>query len=507
MPSDLAVSSKVLIVGAGPVGCTTAAALADAGFTDITVADRRTDPTVFEWERAYSLVLHQSGQKLLRSLPGLGEVVKHEAVSQHVRVDAVISPDGAVSMSSRRPPAGPVYWLLKTRMLQVLDEYVRSRYPTVRFITGASVTEVQLPTPPPAGTLPSRRTQVTLSRATDGTEQQLEVDLLIACDGSNSSVRTMFSKLGSQVDSKYGTGVYSQPSPSTGLRHKGVVLDSRPIISPPGAPVQYAEASVTYTLRGARVGRNPSTVFDMLVLPVSGQAGVSRRGAITVSPGHALLEVKDTDEALQLFRDNFPQLRVDDFVSREEMDKFVMIRASEFPPITRPYSLVARFRHAPRQGGVLFIGDAAHAFPPDAAQGINSAMQDVDALLGVARSITASRASVHDLLSAYEKARHAETWALMELAAVAAPYQYGQNRLGAARAAASKSLRGALAAVAPGIVWPHVDKLIRQGLTYDAVRRRNRRSLAAIRVLGAALLLAPLAVAAAARRSSMEVEE
>lgn len=506
MSLDSAVSSKVLIVGAGPVGYTTAAALADAGFTDITVVDARADPTVFEWERAYSSVLFQSGQNLLRSLPGLGEVIKREAVCQHVRVDAVLTPDGGVSMSSHRPPAGPVYWVLKTRMLKVLDEYVRSRYPAVRFIMGASVTEVQLPNVPPAGTPPSVRTRVLVSHAADEKEQQLEVDLLIACDGSNSTMRTMFSKLGSRVDSKYGTGVYSQPSAATGLRHKGVVLDSRPIISPPGAPVQYAEASVVYTLRGARAGRDPRTVFDMLLLPVSGHASVARRGAITVPTDHAVLDVKDVDAALQLFRDNFPQLRVDDFVSREEMEKFVTTDASEFPPITRPNSLVARFRHVPRQGGVLFLGDAAHTFPPDAAQGLNCAMQDVDVLLGVARSATASGASIHEMLSAYETARHDETCALTELVAVAAPYQYGQNRLGAARAAAAKHLRGALAVVAPGVISPHVNKLIRQGLTYGAVRRRNRRSVAAMRALGAALLLAPLAMAVVARRRNMDEE-
>jgi len=489
-------------VGAGIAGYTTAASLAEAGFQDITVVDARPDPTVFEWERAYSLVLYQTGQRLLRSLPKLDELVKREALCQHVRVDAVVAPNGGVSMSSRRPPAGPVYWLLKARMLQVLDKYVRGRHPGVRFITGASVKEVLLPDAPPAGTAPSVRTRVLVAHAADGRDQLLEADLLIASDGSNSVLRTLFSKLGSQVDSEYGTGIYSRPSAATGMRHKGVVLDARPVISPPGAPVQYAEPSVTYTLRGARAGRDPATAFDMMLLPVGAGDRVARRGAITVAAGHALMDVKDTDEALRLFRENFPNLRLEDCVLRAEMHKFVSTTASAFPAVTRPHSLVAHFRHVPRQGGVLFLGDAAHGFPPDSAQGINCALQDVDVLLRLARSAAASGTSTHDLLTAYEAARHGETWTLMELAAVAAPYQYGQSRLGAARAAVSKRVRAALAAVAPGVCSPHVDTLIRQGLTYREVRSRDRRTGAALWVLGGTLLAAPLAAVAAAAAAS-----
>eukprot|EP00170_Pyropia_yezoensis_P001853 contig_7880_g1857 len=505
MSPHSAVSSQVLIVGAGPTGYTTAAALAEAGFQNVTILDARPDATMFEWERAYSLVLTRTGQRLLESLPKLGELVKREAICQHVRVDAVLEPDGGVSMSSRRPPAGPMYWLLKTRLLEIMDEHVRSRYPRVRFITGASVKDVVLPNAPPAGIAPAAPAQVKVTHAADGREELLEADLLVACDGSNSVLRTLFSTQGTRVDSTYGTGIYSRPSPATGMCHKGVVLEARPIISAPGVPVQYAQPSVVYTLRGARGARDARTVFDMLLLPVDVGARTGRRGAITVPAGHALMEAKDADEALQLLRDNFPQLRVDECVSQAELQKFVTTTAAVFPPVVRPHSLVARFRDVPRQGGVMFIGDAAHSFPPDSSQGVNSALQDVDVLLRLARSAVGSGASLHDLLSAYEAARHAETWALMELVAIAAPYQYGQNRVGSARAAISRRVRSVMAVVAPGVCSPHVDTLIRQGLTYRDVRRRDRRSVAVLWVLAGALLTAPLAVAAAASRGSEDL--
>lgn len=358
--------SSVAIVGSGLTGYMAAAALADAGCKNITVFDTLPDPTIFQKGRPYSQVIYQTSQRLLQKLPAIDKEFKAEAYCQQVRVVSDISPSGKAELTSTKPPKGPLYWILKSHMLELLDTQVRKQYPAVNFRFGTKVNDIIVPD--------KASTRATLLvKDTDGKEDKLDFDVLLACDGSNSTVRKIMSVHESQVQSKNGLGLYSKDSPATGVCITGLTLDESPVISKPGEPIMLAMPSVIYRLHGEKKGRAKDEVFSMMILPVSSGRNVNRRAAISVSEGHKLLTIKNVDEMFALFRANFPQLDIDALISVEEMESFVKTPANRFPPVQRPMSLAAYFG----TGGMAFVGDSAHSFPTDSAQGINSAFQDV----------------------------------------------------------------------------------------------------------------------------------
>ncbi|CAN8065880.1 unnamed protein product [Agarophyton chilense] len=482
-------SARIVIVGAGLSGYVAAAALAQAGCTNISVYDAQPDPTVFEPYRAYSLVIYRSGQRLIERLKGFDAIFKEHAVCQHVRVVNHIAPDASLRVETTRPPAGPVYWLLKTRCLQLLDAFVRERYPAVKLHTGCSVRDIKFG---------SQGTSL-LVDTPDEKGKSVAVDLLLACDGSNSTIRRLMADNDAAIRSTNGMKLYSEPSAATGIRHKGLVISARPIISAPGVPAQVAQPSVIYYIYGQRRGRPAHEAFDMMLLPVSVDSDLPRRAALSVRDGHAILSLRDVSSARNLFRANFPQLRVDDMFSDAALQAFVDTEAAAFPPVQRPNSLVGHFDGG---GGVMFVGDAAHSFPPDAAQGVNCAFQDVQHLLEAATADSEAKLRVSDVLDTYETRRDREVWTLMQLVGVAAPHSYRHDATKFSRFMLNKRVRGALAAVAPALFSSDLDSLMRQGLTYGTVRRRNRLTTVALGALVAAIAAVPLALLRATRSAT-----
>jgi kynurenine 3-monooxygenase len=147
--------------------------------------------------------------------------------------------------------------------------------------------------------------------------------------------------------------------------------------------------------------------------------------------------------------------------------------------------------------GVVLVGDAAHAFPPDIGQGINAGLQDVVALDRALRgedmvrgsssgsssssSTSASTsmsppANLGQALDRYEQNRKGEHRALIRLARFGAPYQYNQSwlrdRMGKQLRTINVVCRVLLNKVTLGYVPPAAILMsLRHELTYRQVMR------------------------------------
>lgn len=486
-------NSRVVIVGAGLAGYTAAAALAQIGVRQITLIDALKDPATPESHRSYSLVLDKKGQQLLSMLDGFEHIFAREAFCQHVRVVSERASDGSESVSSHVPKDGPLFWIMKYRLLQLLHEYVITRYPFIKCRFGCALRDIVVSE---KDATKSARTAL-LVEEEDGGITRIEADVILACDGYRSTVVKLAGKMGDEIESAHGMSLYSNKIASTGIRHKGIVMEGRPLISDSAAILpEYAEPSVMYKLLGKRKGRE-SAAFDMLLLPVSSGTHVGRRGVVGLRESHPLLSVKNGEEMMQLLQDNFPQLSVQDMFSPDAVSQFATTQANEFPPVQRPRSLVAFIRaHTSFETAIIVLGDAAHSFPPDCAQGSNAALQDVQTLLQIVMK-SSDDVSARKVLCAYEAERDHHIWALVHLAGKAASQQYGQRSLRSLRFTLNRIARGLIVRVLPVLGAPDADTLLRSNMSYGDAQRRDRICSLTLAFLGVA---ATTAVAITARR-------
>lgn len=215
---------------------------------------------------------------------------------------------------------------------------------------------------------------------------------------------------------------------------------------------------------------------------------------VCVKPTHDLWRAASAKDAYVLFERNFPQLRVRDMFSEEEMTRFASEKPMSFSPIERPMSLVGMFKseneHS-KPSGVLFLGDSAHSFPPDTAQGINCALEDVRVLKRVLEDV-GDKGSLTNALETYEKRRDGEIWELMRLAEKSSPYQYQQNWMGYFGYMLNKTVRATLSGFAPALFHPDADTLIRQDYEYSQVRRLSDSTTRNMVVLSLSLVALPL---------------
>ena len=178
---------------------------------------------------------------------------------------------------------------------------------------------------------------------------------------------------------------------------------------------------------------------------------------------------------------------------------FVSGRPGAFPPP----QFVRQLAAVSGETGVALLGDAAHAFPPDLGQGVNSALEDAHVLAGCVAEALREEGDIPDgatqsgrLLAAigrYQRERGPAAEALARIARIGFPYQYGQGP-GWRQALFTLGFgcRLALSKLSSVIFAPPAAFQILAGEPYVRIWRRCERTTRLLQALG---LLAMVGVA------------
>lgn len=416
--------ANVVIAGGGPCGSLAAALLNHRGVS-VTLVERNANFLKFNANYAYALGFTPPAFKVMDTVPGLMEHLN--AWNSSISEGRGIHPDKTVTTMPMLSGFRRFSFFMRYRISYAMHEFVRDRT-DVRVMSGAEVCDVVY--------LPNGDMDVTI-RTRDGKDgfelSTVRTNMVLACDGRNSTVLDTLrnaEKNNEHVRSSNGFEVHARTSPSVGLCLKSVLVRWEETYAQFGIDKSSFKGRTT-RLMGDAKGRPANRIFALTVFPtvvgdIDHMKGVL--GVIVRKPDHALWTVQTLEEAYELFEENFPQIDVRKSISPESMATFISQRPSPFPTICRPASLVAHVgdgKASGKGGGVFVIGDAAHSFPPDTGQGVNSGIEDLEQLMNVFEK-AADTSSVSDLLHAYEQARDKDVWALMRIVEVAAPYQYGQ---------------------------------------------------------------------------------
>mmetsp|Transcript_28601 Transcript_28601/g.87558 ORF Transcript_28601/g.87558 Transcript_28601/m.87558 type:complete len:246 (-) Transcript_28601:333-1070(-) len=244
---------------------------------------------------------------------------------------------------------------------------------------------------------------------------------------------------------------------------------------------------MTYPVPSALTSRDET--LRLGVFPV--RKDVPERTANVIAPpSHAFWTLHDDSAALRAFlAKSFPQLPPETFC---DLDSFAAKNAGSFP--TCQYSPVAALTIGTTH--CFLLGDAAHAFPPDVGQGVNSALEDV-LVLGDCLTSATDDPSFKKAVAAFHADRAPNTQALAKIAQCAFPYQYSQGPwLSTKLFFAGFLLRVLTSKLAPSLLAEPVMLGILKGKSYvDIWRHAQRttffyRALASVSVVALAWVLA-----------------
>lgn len=277
-------------------------------------------------------------------------------------------------------------------------------------------------------------------------------DFCVGADGVSSNVRQSLEdgRFDSQKWSnannpskKFGLKQYT--TPSTGLRIKALRIDPNFAIPKGGtgsdrnSEVPIETRYVMYRLESAIKG--PTDSLPLSILPQKDPHSMSARIVNMVTePSHDLwnpAKIRTDDggrSAKEYFVRAHPRYDWDKLVSKEEWEVFASTKGSTFPPCQYAPSMYVSCSNNGDDGGagVVLLGDALHAFPPDLGQGVNAAFCDA-LLLGNsfeeavdAPPPSTNNSFVSKALESYQEKNGPETRALVALARCGAPFQYRQ---------------------------------------------------------------------------------
>ncbi|KIR60914.1 MULTISPECIES: FAD-dependent oxidoreductase [Micromonospora] len=336
-----------VVVGAGIGGLAVAGALARSGWqvTLLERADRvRPDPT--------AVVLWPNGVRALRALD-LGAGL--DAIATPLPDGGVRRPDGQWLVQPRPTPADRMPVVVHREDLH--DALIAGLGERVELRTGVSVRTVRAE--------PGQRPSVGDGR------QRFEADLIVAADGTDSEIRRQLAPESRVVSS--GCAAW-----------RAVIPWYRAPRLPADQPVGGETLGAGYRFVAASLGER-------------GSSGASSRGGIywvATAAGAPRPEPPETQlTLLRRWYAGWPT-PVGELLDATDPADLVQQEIRELRPLPRSYGFPAG------PGGVVLLGDAAHAMPPHLGQGACLAFEDAATLASLLRE-----SRLPDAVAAYDRLR------------------------------------------------------------------------------------------------------
>ena len=463
---------KAIVVGGGPVGLATALTLSNAPHSyDVTLIEQSADASGYDPTKAYLYLVNPRGQVWTKRFPRVQELLEelgslNTGMGNFVTVPA----DPSVPIPDKIPAASgeKSYWIPRNAMVGVLETVIQEQ--EGRRLAGDDIGAVNVLPYKQCISLTSindGRIQVTVLDVRDPQvrfEQSFVVDLVVGADGMNSAVRNYLSNPPADAPTDWLTEnprkfrVHSWASAASGLRMKVLQFPPAFVIPPSTAAT---DSETIYAIRSVNTG--PTDYISLGLLPVKDPTMVRPTNVIT-RPNHDLLRVKGADDTKAWFQKAFPRLNFEAMIDDAEWQRFSTAQGTTFPKCQ--YCAGMQVTHPSGNTGVVLVGDALHAFPPDIGQGINAGLADVESLDRALRGKDIITGEDQDkkpqnlaqALQTYERVRSPEIKSLIRLARFGSPYQYRQpcyrDRVGRILWSANAAFRLLLNKVSGGKIPP-----------------------------------------------------
>lgn len=394
---------SALVIGAGPVGLTAALALQKLEmFSEITIVERRSK-SGFESNKAYLYLIDKRGQKLT-DLLDLTTSIADRAVSSFLFPTLTEVLPNSVTRVQKLPvmdsPENEKFWIPRSELLFCLTEQIRKKndegkLTNIRLLYETACDGFHVGE--------NGKVHVHISAGDEG-GQEVCADLMVACDGISSAVRSWLET----TEPKFKP--ISLPSAAAGLRYKMLTLKHRfPLPRQDGAEPLPSVPEQKYVFRS--VNQTLTARVNLGLLSVKGEA--KRTANIICVPQHIIWQLTSFADVKQFLVESFPQIDFPSFVDDDEIERFAQSAPGVFPQpqyVEKMQTIAGR--KGEEQQGIVVVGDAAHAFPPDLGQGVNSGLDDVFSLYVALREENCDFAKA---LPAYEQRRAPEAKAICRL--------------------------------------------------------------------------------------------
>ena len=471
--SAAAPKPKAIVVGAGPVGVTTALTLSSAPH-NYDVALLESAPEVssqYDPSKAFLYNVNLRGQALTSKFPsmqakladrgvpsaGFGGVAltvvpadpnkplpkKEDKVAGGVdnKEEEPSSDDDNEEKKKKSEKTSPKasYWIPRHAMVQLMLECVQehnaecSSNAELGRIDYCPGTECQSIRPS------SDDSCVVVTTVDKSTGQTIKrhATLLVGADGMNSRVReclasqnaTEFASWSNYKPEKFQLRKWTSPS-----SHQRIKVPPRFQIPDGEGGALTTKSDSIYAIRSIYTG--PRNYLSLGLLPMKDDNAVRPTNIVT-RPDHEIWKIKDGEGVRQWFEKAYPRMPFGKdgwMIPDEEWDRFAKAEGTRFPHCQ--YSPGMDISNDKGTCGIALVGDAIHAFPPDIGQGVNAGLADVVALdmaLQGKDTVTGEDAADEDEsltlksnIDRYQNQHEAEIASLIRLARFGAPYQYKQ---------------------------------------------------------------------------------